>query len=323
MIFGRKDVYLLKKTLAFILSVLLLAALFAPSTFAEGAPTITIAAISAAPGENVTVEVRLSNCESFSCYEVIISYDASLLTPTKAKRVIGAGGLFMPNLNYGDGGKVYCSYINASSCTESGIMFTLSFDVAEDFSGIKTVPLEFVKCELMYFNGSKDVKYDTVYSVGQIVISSGGNHIVVDDGESDSSQTEIYPGYISSDDASGYINPITGESASGEGYYYYNEDEKIAVPTSDAEKMVETDDNWKVAEGSSSSEVSSSSEGEAVITQPTGSTRWKYVLYICGVLLILVGAFVAYKLIRKKPETATTATEKNNQEGNLKNEEDR
>ena len=292
---------IIKKSVAFLALLGMLMGMCGVSAFAAAVPTVTVGTAQAAPGENVKVDVVLSDCTQFSSYTIQISYESEYLTAVAATEGIDVS-LYMPNLSVDGGKTLLVTGGSIDNVTENGAICTLEFAVSADYSGsITEVPLKVTKLKLTEFDGSVDKHIDANGVNGKIVISKTGGEIVWNDSNA---EHDLTLGALSGDKVSEYTNPLTGEKVSGEGNYYINEDEKIAIPAEDAEAKLDSEpDNWKVKENTESIPDSSENSGEPdneVHTDKKGIDTLTLILCIAGGVIIILAAVLAYVLIRKK-----------------------
>ncbi len=292
---------IIKKSVAFLAALTLVFAMCGVSSFAASAAKVTVGNAQAAPGENVKVDVVLSDCEKFSSYTIQINYDSEYLTAVSATEGIDVS-LYMPNLSV-DGGKVLLvTGGSIDNVTENGKICTLEFAVSADYpGGVTEVPLKITELKITEFDGSKDKHIDSDGVNGKIVISKSGGEIVWNDSNA---EHDLTLGALTGDNADQYTNPLTGEKINGAGNYYINEEEKIAVPVEDADAKLDSEpDSWKVKPDASvtpdSSENSNSSD-EQVHTDKKGADLLTVILCIAGGVVVILGAVLAYVLIRKK-----------------------
>ena len=116
----------MKKRIAILLAALMVAAL--PVTVAAEMTTCTVAAdsVAAVPGDTVTVAVRIEDNPGFTNYSISLDYDRTQLI---LKSIDGASDTAV---NVESGLVVSAS---AEPVKEDGILFTATFEIAEDFTG--------------------------------------------------------------------------------------------------------------------------------------------------------------------------------------------
>ena len=91
--------------------------------------TVTADAVAGAPGETVTVAVRIGDNPGFTNFSVSLDYDREALTLTGIEAVTG-GGQWAVNQ-----GEALVVFAAADPVEEDGILFTATFRVSEGFSG--------------------------------------------------------------------------------------------------------------------------------------------------------------------------------------------
>lgn len=138
----------MKRFIAVVLSIVL--SLGIPATVVAADLTgcnITVDAVSAAPGDTVTVAVRISDNPGFTNFAIALDYDETALKLIRLDTVEEdtpylCGGDVSTNTAWeGEAGKTF-GYVVAASATpvkENGILFTATFTVEEDFTGVARV----------------------------------------------------------------------------------------------------------------------------------------------------------------------------------------
>lgn len=136
----------MKKCIAAVLAVLLCLSIAVPALAAELKCTVTADIIAAAPGDTVTVAVRIGDNPGFTNCAVALDYDRTNLTLKSIETKNGqqpylCGTHVSVNTQWKDGESTY-GYVVCASDTpvkENGILFTATFQVAEGFSGTAEV----------------------------------------------------------------------------------------------------------------------------------------------------------------------------------------
>ena len=133
----------MKKFIAFFLAVLLSLAIPFQVLAAElTSCTVTAESAAGAPGEEVTVEVRIGDNSGFTNFAVALDYDRERLTLKRINTKDGStpylcGSNVSINEVWGTEEKQYGFVVSASAdpVKEDGILFTVTFEIAADFVG--------------------------------------------------------------------------------------------------------------------------------------------------------------------------------------------
>ena len=124
----------MKKGIAMILAVLLCLTIPVAVAAAELTDcTITAVSGAAAPGETVTMEIRIENNPGFTNFAMALDYDRNTLTLRSLDPVIEAMVSTSPNWQDADGtemGYVVCA--SPEPIKENGVLFTATFEVSAD-----------------------------------------------------------------------------------------------------------------------------------------------------------------------------------------------
>lgn len=107
---------------------LFLAALFVvtalPMAFAAGDPTITVASKTAAPGEEITLDVTISNNPGINTFSLGFTYDTTRLLLQGVTKAAALGGQFAYSKK--------AVWLNSEDSTYNGTILTLSFKVLDN-----------------------------------------------------------------------------------------------------------------------------------------------------------------------------------------------
>ena len=137
----------MKKFIAFFLAVLLSLAIPFQVLAAElTSCTVTAESAAGAPGEEVTVEVRIGDNSGFTNFAVALDYDREHLTLKRINTKDGStpylcGSNVSINEVWDAEEKQYGFVVSASAdpVKEDGILFTVTFEIAADFVGVAQV----------------------------------------------------------------------------------------------------------------------------------------------------------------------------------------
>ena len=116
----------MKKILALLLAALLLLSCLPLAALAAGAATVTAEDVQAKAGQQVAVRFTVTET-AFTAYDMIITYDTSVMTLTEIRAGTGYTGMFASNASNGKVG-----YANNQDQSLEGELFTAVFQVAED-----------------------------------------------------------------------------------------------------------------------------------------------------------------------------------------------
>lgn len=133
----------MKKFIALFLAVLLSLALPLTAMAAElTGCTVTAESVAVAPGEEVTVEVRIGDNPGFTNFAIALDYDREHLTLKRIETKDGNNPYLCSsnvsiNKTWDEEEKEYGFVVSASAdpVKENGILFTVTFEVAADFVG--------------------------------------------------------------------------------------------------------------------------------------------------------------------------------------------
>lgn len=127
-----------------ILMVVLLALTLPLSAMAAGLTSCTVTAdsVAGAPGETVTVAVRIADNSGFTNFAIALDYDREHLTLKSIETQDGdtpylCGSNVSINKTWDEDEKEYGFVVSASAAPvkENGILFTMTFEIAADFIG--------------------------------------------------------------------------------------------------------------------------------------------------------------------------------------------
>ena len=133
----------MKKFIALFLAVLLsLAIPFQVLAIELTSCTVTAESVAGAPGEEVTVEVRIADNPGFTNFAIALDYDRQHLTLKSIETKDGdnpylCGSNVSINKTWDKEEKEYGFVVSASAdpVKENGILFTVTFEIAADFVG--------------------------------------------------------------------------------------------------------------------------------------------------------------------------------------------
>ena len=133
----------MKKFIALFLAVLLSLAIPFQVLAAEiTSCTVTVESVAGAPGEEVTVEVRIGDNPGFTNFAIALDYDREHLTLKRINTKDGdthylCGSNVSINEMWDAEEKEYGFVVSASAdpVKENGILFTVTFEIAADFIG--------------------------------------------------------------------------------------------------------------------------------------------------------------------------------------------
>ena len=127
----------MKKGIAIMLAVLLCLTIPIAAAAAElTGCTITVVSGAAAPGETVTMEIRIENNPGFTNFAIALNYDRNKLTLVSLEPVVGS--LTSASLNWQDANGMEMGYVvcaSSESIKENGILFTATFEISADAAG--------------------------------------------------------------------------------------------------------------------------------------------------------------------------------------------
>lgn len=119
----------MKRIIAILLAVLLLVGCLPLAGFAVESATVTVADVQAKAGQQVAVTFGVSQV-AFAAYDMIITYDDTVMTLLEIRAGTGYSGMFAANASNGMVG-----YANSHNQTLDGELFTAVFQVAENAPG--------------------------------------------------------------------------------------------------------------------------------------------------------------------------------------------
>ena len=117
----------MKKIICSLLIVVLMTVMLAPAVFAAGT-SVVVSDIDAVPGAEVTVDVSITGNTGFGAATFDIVYDADVLTLTA---ITVEGKLFGQGMGVQNVAKNRVNCANATAITGDGVLFTLTFKVAD------------------------------------------------------------------------------------------------------------------------------------------------------------------------------------------------
>ena len=152
-----------------ILSLLLLASMLLPLTLVASAatvPTITVGTGTGAPGDEVCVDVTLSNNPGINTCTLNLDYDKTKLTFKDVTVSADVGGQIMP-------GADSFVWLASGDVSTSGKFFTVTFTVNENAAeGDVRISASYKKGNICNFN-EDDVDFEVV--PGKITVGEGGD----------------------------------------------------------------------------------------------------------------------------------------------------
>ena len=114
----------MKKIITLLVVVALMATCMITSAFAAEETVVTVEAVTAAPGSEVTVTVRIDGNTGFDAAKCTLEYDTSVLTLTKIENGLMTGAT--------NPAKGIVNHASAYPVMEDGVLFTAYFAVAEE-----------------------------------------------------------------------------------------------------------------------------------------------------------------------------------------------
>ena len=127
----------MKKGIAMMLAVLLCLTIPIAAAAAElTGCTITAVSGAAAPGETVTMEIRIENNPGFTNFAIALDYDRNKLTLVSLEPIVGS--LASASLNWQDADGMEMGYVVCASpepIKENGVLFTATFEISADAAG--------------------------------------------------------------------------------------------------------------------------------------------------------------------------------------------
>lgn len=299
----------MKKFLAVILTsaiaVSMIMALGTLTALAAGDAVISIGSASAAPGDEVSVDVSISDCAEYSSFTIHVSYDSEYVTCETVNKGIKTD-LFMPNTSVKDKKVVAVVGGSVQNIKENGVLGTIIFKISDTYpGGVTKVPLHIEKHDITKFDGQKDNPIPSESIDGEIVISGAGNIVWNDNG----TEHDLTPEVLSEEEIKEYKNPLSEEPLTA-GEYYINKEEKIAVPASVAEEnMTAQPEAWKSAkeneEDKPSGDQESETEEDPEEPQEKDSKGFMDILkdnwyFFAGGLVVVIAVVVVVIIIAKK-----------------------
>ena len=133
----------MKRITALILAALLVLGLSLTAAAAEASVQISADGVKAAPGQEITVPIRITGNKGFTNFGIALDYDRESLTLTGIQLTDGeknylCGSLAAANPDWTDEAGASFGYVtcaNLETVTEDGILFTATFLVSEALAG--------------------------------------------------------------------------------------------------------------------------------------------------------------------------------------------
>lgn len=171
----------MKKIITLILSVLVVLGL-SVTAIAVSVCTVSADSVTASPGENITVPVRIAGNSGFTNFSIMIDYDREALELVSIDTQVGrntylCGDYASVNTDYKDENGKSFGYINCAlsdKCGTSGVLFTVTFKVSEDFEGeaeIRPV-VNYIRNNAAVFSVFEEVTADVNYGTVTVSASS-------------------------------------------------------------------------------------------------------------------------------------------------------
>lgn len=129
------------------------------TAISASAATVSIGNVTAKPGEEVTVNIELADCDIWSNVGLTTTYDNTALELTGAKNK-APGTAVVPNQSkYGDM-PIVTTWTDAEGSEHNGVMATLTFKVKESAApGVYDLALDFYKGKKGTYKDGKNVNY--------------------------------------------------------------------------------------------------------------------------------------------------------------------
>lgn len=163
----------MKKIISFLLAALLILGVSLTVAATEMKTcAITVDSGAGAPGETVTVAVRIGDNPGFTNFAIALDYDREHLI-LKNIETANAGVPYLcaseirSNPNWTDDGKEQVSFLvsaSASPVKENGILFTAEFEIASDFTGETpiTPQVKYIRNNEAVFSVFEEIRADIV-----------------------------------------------------------------------------------------------------------------------------------------------------------------
>lgn len=145
------------KKLVSVLATLVLALQL--TAISASAATASIGNVTAKPGEEVTVNIELADCEIWSNVGLTTTYDNTVLELTGAKNMAPVTAVVPNASKYGDM-PIVTTWTSGEGTDHNGVMATLTFKVKEDApAGTYDLALDFYKGKKGTYKDGKNVNY--------------------------------------------------------------------------------------------------------------------------------------------------------------------
>lgn len=127
----------------------------------ESLPTVEVESVVGRSGEEVTVDVSITNNVGIAGFALEVKYDNTILTPVSAVKGDVLTGSVLSNIDQGGDmsqyTSVYTQWSNPSNVMDDGVLYTLTFKINEDAEeGIIPLTLNYIEDDIA------NQKYETV-----------------------------------------------------------------------------------------------------------------------------------------------------------------
>ncbi len=142
-----------KRILSIVLALLFVLSLL-PTAYATGTPTITVESATAAPGDQITLDVSISNNPGINTFSLGFEYDTTRLSLTGVTKAAALGGQFAYSKK--------AVWLNSEDTTYNGSILKLSFTVlASAADGDASVAVTYSAGDIANYN-EDDVNFSLV-----------------------------------------------------------------------------------------------------------------------------------------------------------------
>lgn len=133
----------MKKTSAIVLSVIVLMSVMLNAFAANVSNKVYADAVTVEGGEQVTIPVKIENNNGFMGFSIIVSYDSEKFTPVSVSKSSILSGMFNDSIATSTNNSFKVVYSGTSNVTDSGELFNIAFDVADNTSGKYEIELSY------------------------------------------------------------------------------------------------------------------------------------------------------------------------------------
>ena len=159
----------MKRTIVFVLMILMLTGVLPTGSMASGLPTIYVLEEVAVPGETVILSVGLKNNPGIACFELTVDYDASQLAWVDVSENTELDGSWDAAV-----GETIL-WVNADNYAQDGEVFSLTFEVLDSADvGYAPVTISYKSGEIFDEN---EVDVHFVVEAGGVMINTEGADI--------------------------------------------------------------------------------------------------------------------------------------------------